>query len=65
LIIQLNLIADGNRILTCIKDTGIGIMSEELDKIFNMFYKADTDMKGYGLGLYINIAIIEAHQGEI
>ncbi len=53
------------RILTCFKDYGIGIRKEEREKIFNMFYKCDNSKKGYGLGLYINKAIIEAHNGEI
>jgi len=53
------------RILTCFKDYGIGIKQEEQEKIFNMFYKSDNTKKGYGLGLYINKAIIEAHNGEI
>ena len=56
--------ADG-RILTCIKDYGTGIKDEEQEKVFNMFYKADDSKKGYGLGLYINKSIIEAHNGEI
>ncbi|SCZ81085.1 sensor histidine kinase [Acidaminobacter hydrogenoformans] len=53
------------RLLTCIRDYGIGIKEEEQEKIFNMFYKSDGTQKGYGLGLYINKAIIEAHDGEI
>lgn len=53
------------RLMTCIRDYGIGIREEEQEKIFNMFYKADGTQKGYGLGLYINKAIIEAHDGEI
>ncbi|KUO49577.1 MAG: hypothetical protein APF76_03455 [Desulfitibacter sp. BRH_c19] len=53
------------RILTCFKDYGTGIRAEEREKIFNMFYKSDKSKKGYGLGLYINKAIIEAHNGEI
>lgn len=53
------------RLMTCIRDYGIGIREEEQEKIFNMFYKADGTQKGYGLGLYINKAIVEAHDGEI
>ncbi len=55
----------GDRILTCFQDFGSGIAEEDKEKIFNMFYKTNSDKKGYGLGLYINKAIIEAHDGEI
>ncbi len=56
---------EDGRILTCFRDYGTGIKAEEREKIFNLFYKSDTTKKGYGLGLYINKAIIEAHNGEI
>ena len=56
---------EAGRILTCFKDDGIGIRTEEREKIFNMFYQSNNSKKGYGLGLYINKAIIEAHGGEI
>jgi signal transduction histidine kinase len=36
-----------------ISDEGIGIADKNLDKIFNMFYKADVNKRGNGLGLYI------------
>ncbi len=34
-------------------DNGVGIESYHLDKIFNMFYRANIDSKGSGLGLFI------------
>jgi len=64
-VIELVIAEEEGRILTCFKDYGIGIRAEEREKIFNMFYKSDNSKKGYGLGLYINKAIIEAHNGEI
>ncbi|SHJ27656.1 Cache domain-containing protein [Geosporobacter subterraneus DSM 17957] len=64
-IIELVIKEEAGRILTCFKDYGIGIKTEEQEKIFNMFYKSDNSKKGYGLGLYINKAIIEAHNGDI
>lgn len=41
----------------CISDTGIGIISEDLNKIFNSFYRSEAtshpEIKGTGLGLSI------------
>ena len=36
-----------------IKDNGIGIGSEHIDKIYDMFYRATEGSQGSGLGLYI------------
>ena len=52
-----------------IKNSGEGISSEDLAKIFERFYKVDKsrskDVKGTGLGLYIVKNIIEMHGGHI
>jgi two-component system, OmpR family, sensor histidine kinase VicK len=52
-----------------IKDTGIGIPSEAMEKLFTKFYRASNAMKaqteGSGLGLYLAKSIISAHGGEI
>ena len=52
-----------------IKDTGIGIPPDEVDKIFSKFFRARNALKfeteGSGLGLYIAKNIIRAHGGEI
>ena len=52
-----------------VKDTGIGIASEHLDKIFERFWRADTSRSywdsGSGLGLSIVQAIAQNHGGTI
>jgi hypothetical protein len=52
-----------------VKDNGIGIARENLDKIFTSFYQAEYYMNrthgGVGLGLSIAKRIIEAHRGII
>jgi two-component system, OmpR family, sensor histidine kinase VicK len=52
-----------------VKDTGIGIPAEAIEKIFTKFYRADNALKaqteGSGLGLYIVKTIVNAHGGEI
>lgn len=48
-----------------ISDNGQGISPEYHSKIFNMFYRASTDSKGSGLGLYIVKNIVEKMLGTI
>ncbi len=36
-----------------VRDNGMGIAPEYLEKIFNMFYRATSNVEGSGLGLYI------------
>lgn len=49
-----------------VRDTGIGIESELLDRLFSKFVsKSKKDVGGTGLGLFISKSIIEAHDGTI
>ncbi len=50
-----------------VADEGPGFPPEDLDKIFEMFYRGGRDpgQKGYGLGLFICRGIVEAHGGRI
>jgi signal transduction histidine kinase len=48
-----------------ISDTGIGIVPEYLDKVFDAFEQAGPRREGLGLGLAISKAIVEMHHGSI
>ena len=52
-----------------VSDTGTGIDSEDLPRLFDPFYRAasaDADaVQGAGLGLTVVRAIVEAHGGTV
>lgn len=48
-----------------VEDNGIGIESQYLDKIFNMFFRATEMSDGSGLGLYIVKEVMQKLNGEI
>ena len=58
-----NSITEGSLTKIEVKDTGSGIKSEDLNKIFNPYFTTKT--KGTGLGLAIVHKIIEAHKGQV
>jgi signal transduction histidine kinase len=52
-----------------ITDQGIGISRDELDRIFNLFYRSPDPRAGHvgglGLGLYISREIVTRHNGRL
>ena len=52
-----------NQVIVRVKDTGTGISSDIITKLFTKF--VSRSKKGTGLGLYICKGIIEAHNGRI
>ncbi len=57
----------GNKMQIVIRDHGCGIRREDLERIFDKFYRVQSaeNILGTGLGLSISKNIIEAHGGHI
>lgn len=58
----------GENIAIILKDTGIGIPEDQIEKIGQRFFRTqgaiDIDTKGTGLGIYIAKSIILKHRGQ-
>lgn len=48
-----------------ISDSGPGIAPEHLSRVFDRFWKDQTEKMGTGLGLFIAKGIVDAHRGRI
>jgi CheY-like chemotaxis protein len=59
----------GSDVLVSVKDTGIGIQSELLPRVFDMFTQADETLDrsrgGLGIGLTLSKQLVEMHDGAI
>lgn len=58
----------GGKVRVSVTDFGIGLTGEQIERIFERFYRVE-DKKfmagGLGMGLYISAEIINAHSGKI
>jgi len=67
--IELSLAAQADRVECAVLDSGVGMLAEEIPRIFNKFEQLSrasvTGERGTGLGLSISKAIVELHKGRI
>jgi two-component system, OmpR family, manganese sensing sensor histidine kinase len=59
----------GHRIIVSVKDTGVGMTPDQMNRVFDRFWRAEQsrsyESDGSGLGLAIAKAIAQAHSGSI
>lgn len=64
-----DLTKDGTQFVFSVKDNGIGISKDNLEKIFDRFYRVENathTVKGTGLGLHlVKMTVEQHHHGEI
>lgn len=60
---------EAETVVVCIKDFGIGIAEDKLNKVFEQFYRINEDPQntfpGIGLGLFISSEIIKREGGKL
>nr|WP_290427246.1 sensor histidine kinase [Mucilaginibacter aquariorum] len=58
-----------NKAQVCVKDEGIGIDEQDIDKLFKRYYRVENkhteNINGFGIGLYLCAEIIRHHHGSI
>ncbi|WP_052265952.1 sensor histidine kinase [Pedobacter kyungheensis] len=59
----------GDNIQVSVTDNGIGIKENDLEKLFDRFYRVESTqtktISGFGIGLYLSAEIIHRHKGKI
>jgi signal transduction histidine kinase len=67
--VELRLAVAGDRAIVEVEDTGIGIPEDEIEQLFQRFFRASTatarEIQGTGLGLSVAKTIVELHGGTI
>jgi signal transduction histidine kinase len=67
--VQVSLKGTEDSVQVIVEDSGVGIPTEDLEKVFEPFYRVDKSRTkktgGYGLGLSLCREIMRAHGGEI
>lgn len=59
----------GNNVMVSVTDNGIGIKLKDQEKLFQRFYRVESErmknISGFGIGLYLANEIIQLHKGKI
>ncbi len=56
---------EGDWVVLCVEDNGLGIAPGQMDKLFQMFKRLHTHVEGTGIGLYMVKQMVENYGGSI
>ena len=56
-----------DKIIVSVSDQGVGIKKEDIDRLFERYYRVENNgtVSGFGIGLYLCVEIIKRHKGKI
>jgi signal transduction histidine kinase len=67
--VTVSVAVEGDEVHVAVSDRGIGIAADELESIFNLFYRSPDPRAGHvsglGLGLFISREIVKRHGGTL
>ena len=63
--IEIDLRHEGNNIVVCVRDHGVGIPESELPFVKEKFYKGSSKERGSGIGLAVTDEIVKLHGGTL
>jgi signal transduction histidine kinase len=67
-LIDIRCSADREALTVCIRDQGIGISKQNINRIFDKYFREEAvtnKYNGFGMGLYISASIVREHDGTI
>lgn len=67
--ISVGITMEGDVLYIAVSDTGIGVQPQDVDRIFDRFYKANTSLArspiGNGIGLHLSLALAQLLHGDL
>jgi two-component system, OmpR family, sensor kinase len=66
-LIKFDAALDGDTVVVSIEDNGIGVPQEDLEHVFERYFRARnvTSLVGTGIGLYLVKMVVALHRGEV
>ncbi|RYY55067.1 MAG: PAS domain-containing protein [Chitinophagaceae bacterium] len=68
-VVDIHCRAEGDEAVITVKDEGMGIPKQDMEKMFTRFYRVENSrtktISGFGIGLYLSAEIVKRHHGRI